>query len=151
MQQREIVVSGFINEKFGTTYGRSLFHYAIFNGSVEINHPYAKYLIDLYEYARWDKSASSEDQIHWSKKFYDAKINQVPEALASWVQHYDPVSKMKKLVEGACVYLPQSQELFIHIHDSQHEVVGEWTLEAKHCTKTGANKPVFIATNVDLH
>lgn len=151
MQQREIVVRGFVNEKFGTTYGRSLFHYAIFNGSVEINHPYAKYLIDLYDYARWDKSASNEMQIQWSKKLYEAKIDQVPEALASWVQHYDPVSKVKKQVQGACVYLPQSQELFISINDPANDVVEEWTLEAKHCAKTGTNKPVFIATNVDLH
>ena len=47
MKAREIAVRGFMNEKFGSSYGKGLFHRAIFNGSVEIRNPYTKYLIDL--------------------------------------------------------------------------------------------------------
>ena len=43
-------------------------------------------------------------QIQWSKKLYEAKIDQVPEALASWVQHYDPISKVKKQVQVLIFY-----------------------------------------------
>ena len=36
------------------------------------------------------------------------------------------------------------------INDPEHDVVEEWTLPTKICTKQGDNKPVFIATNFDL-
>ena len=63
MKEREIAVRGFMNEKFGTTYGKGLFHRAIYNGSVEIRSPYAKYLIDLFEYSRWEALAKSDEQL----------------------------------------------------------------------------------------
>ena len=133
MSNREIAVRGFVNEKFGKTYGRSLFHYAIYNGTVEIAKPHTKYLIDLFEYARWDKSASTPEQLAWSKELYEADFHNEPEVL-----------------NGLCVYSPLKQQLIIIIHDPEHEVEEEWTLEVKHCSKSGDNKPVFIATNVDL-
>jgi hypothetical protein len=150
MSNREIAVRGFVNEKFGKTYGRSLFHYAIYNGTVEIAKPHTKYLIDLFEYARWDKSASTPEQLAWSKELYEADFHNEPEVLASWIKHYNPLTKQKQLVNGLCVYSPLKQQLIIIIHDPEHEVEEEWTLEVKHCSKSGDNKPVFIATNVDL-
>jgi hypothetical protein len=54
------------------------------------------------------------------------------------------------MVDGVCVYLPNSQELYLNINDPAHDVVNEWTLHTKHCTKTGSNKPIFIASNADL-
>ena len=64
--------------------------------------------------------------------------------------HYDPVTKVKTLADGVCVYLPLTQELYVSINDPEHGVSDEWSLLTKNCTKTGVNKPVFIATNVDL-
>jgi hypothetical protein len=150
MKEREIAVRGFINEKFGSTYGKGLFHRAIYNGSVEVRNPYAKYLIDLFEFGRWDITARSPEQLGWSKKLHQADVHNAPEALASWIQHYDPVTKVKTLADGVCVYLPLTQELYVSINDPAHGVSDEWTLLTKNCTKTGVNKPVFIATNVDL-
>ncbi len=150
MKEKDIVVRGFMNEKFGSTYGKGLFHRAIYNGSVEIRNPYSKYLIDLFEYDRWEIHAVGEQQLAWTKKLNKAQVNQAPEALASWVQHYDPMTKTKRAVDGVCVYLPMSQELYIAINDPVHNINDEWTLQAKHCLKTGPNKPIFIATNVDL-
>jgi hypothetical protein len=150
MKQKDIVVRGFMNEKFGATYGKGLFHRAIYNGSVEIRNPYSKYLIDLFEYDRWEIHAAGSDQLAWTKKLAKAQINEAPEALASWIQHYDPVTKLKTPVDGVCVYLPMSQELYIAINDSERDLFEEWTLQAKHCLKSGPNKPIFIATNFDL-
>jgi len=150
MKEKEIVVRGFMNEKFGSTYGKGLFHRAIYNGSVEIRNPYSKYLIDLFEYDRWEIHAQGNEQLAWTKKLAKAKINQAPEALASWIQHYDPMTKTKRAVDGVCVYLPLTQELYIAINDPINDLNEEWTLQAKHCLKTGPNKPIFIATNVDL-
>lgn len=150
MKEREIAVRGFMNEKFGSTYGKGLFHKAIYNGSVEVRDPYSKYLIDLFEYDRWEMNAYGDEQLAWTKKLARAQINQAPEALASWIQHYDPMTKTKRQVNGVCVYLPMSQELYITVDDPDGGVCEEWTLQAKHCLKTGPNKPIFIATNFDL-
>ena len=150
MNNREIAVRGFINEKFGNTFGKGLFHRAIYNGSVEIRNPNTKYLIDLYEYNRWEQTAKSEEQITWTKRLHEAEVDQAPEAVVSWIQHYDPITKVKQAVDGMCVYLPKDQELCISINDPLRNVVDHWTLDVKVCGKTGVNKPIFIATNVDL-
>ena len=150
MKEREIAVRGFINEKFGSTYGKGLFHKAIYNGSIELRDPYTKYLIDLFDYRRWEHTANSDVQAEWIKRLVEAEIDKAPEALGSWIKHYDPMSKAKQAVDGVCVYLPMSDELYVSINDPEHGVSNEWTLNTKNCTKTGVNKPIFIASNVDL-
>ena len=63
----------------------------------------------------------------------------------------DPnMTKQKHFVDGICVYSGIKQQLLIVINDPEHEVVEEWTLPTKICTKQGDNKPIFIATNFDL-
>jgi hypothetical protein len=150
MSDREIAVRAFGNEKFGHPFGRSLYHYAIYNGTVEINKPYAKYLIDLFEYRRWEKTASTAEQLAWTKELYEANMQDEPEVLASWIKHYNPITKQKKMINGVCIYSPIKQHILLIINDPEHEVVEEWTLPTKICTKQGDNKPVFIATNFDL-
>ena len=150
MKAREIAVRGFMNEKFGSTYGKGLFHRAIFNGTVEIRNPYTKYLIDLFEYGRWENSARTDQQMIWVNKMRSANVD-CSDSVVSWIQHYDPLSKAKQPVDGVCVYLSETQELHISINDPERNVVDAWTLGVKSCAKSGANKPVFIATNVDLN
>ncbi|OZA11815.1 MAG: hypothetical protein B7Y05_13805 [Polynucleobacter sp. 24-46-87] len=43
-----------------------------------------------------------------------------------------------------------TRELFIKIDDPTNQTQDEWTLNVHACRATGANKPVFIAANVDL-
>ena len=64
MKEREIAVRGFMNEKFGTTFGKGLFHRAIYNGTVEVRDPYTKYLIDLFEYWKSQDLCSVGLQLH---------------------------------------------------------------------------------------
>ena len=61
------------------------------------------------------------------------------------------MSKAKQSVDGVCVYLSETQELHISINDPERNVVDAWTLDVKSCAKSGTNKPVFIAANVDLN
>jgi hypothetical protein len=107
-------------------------------------------LIDLFEYSRWEASAKSDEQLTWVDKMRSARIDST-DSVVSWVQHYDPMSKTKQSVDGVCVYLSETQELHISINDPDHDVVDTWTLDVKSCAKSGTNKPVFIATNVDLN
>jgi len=147
---REIAVRGFINEKFNTTFGKGLFRRAVYNGSVELHNPNQKYLVDYYSYPEWEAQAKSDDQIAVIKKLESTNVAQESDLLFSWLVHYDPLTKSKERVEGYSVYSPNTRELFIKIDDAINQTQEEWTLDVHSCKSTGANKPVFIAANVDL-
>ena len=70
--------------------------------------------------------------------------------LLSWVLHYDPLSKSKTPVDGYCIYMPSTNELYIEINDADRGTEDSWSLDVKPCKSSGLGKPVFIATNVDL-
>jgi len=148
---REIAVRGFVNEKFNTTFGKGLFRRAVFNGSVELHKPNQKYLVDYYSYFEWEAQARSDDQIAVIKKLDSTNVTQENDLLFSWLVHYDPLTKSKERVDGYSVYSPNTRELFIQINDERNQTQDEWTLSVHPCKSTGANKPVFIAANVDLH
>ena len=147
---REIAVRGFINEKFNTTFGKGLFRRAVYNGSVELHKPNQKYLVDYFSYLEWEAQAKSDDQIAVIKKLASTNVAQEEDLLFSWLVHYDPLTKSKERVDGYSIYSPNSRELFIEINDEMHQTQDDWTLSVHQCKSTGANKPVFIAANVDL-
>jgi hypothetical protein len=147
---REIAVRGFINEKFNTTFGKGLFRRAVYNGSVELRNPNTKYLVDFYRYVEWENLAKTDDQMAIVRKLAKSNINQDEEVLMSWVVHYDSLSKTKTAIDGFAILSPSSSELYIAITDSNHGVNEDWTLTVQSCKTVGVNKPVFIATNVDL-
>ncbi len=147
---REIAVRGFINEKFNTTFGKGLFRRAVYNGSVELHKPNQKYLVDYFSYPEWESQAKTDAQIQATKELINSGIAGQDDMLFSWLVHYDPLTKSKERVEGYSVYSPNTRELFIKIDDPTNQTQDEWTLNVHACRATGANKPVFIAANVDL-
>ena len=50
MEAKEIAVRLYENKKYGTTYGKGLFHSAVFNGSADVLGSNTKYLLDYYPY-----------------------------------------------------------------------------------------------------
>jgi len=46
--------------------------------------------------------------------------------------------------------MQSTNDLYIEICDPVRGTEGCWSLDAKFCKGIGKNKPVFIATNVDL-
>ncbi len=147
---REIAVRGFINTKFNTTFGKGLFRRAVYNGSVELRNPNTKYLVDFYRYTEWENLARTDDQMAIVRKLASSDIKQDDEVLMSWVIHYDPLSKTKTVIDGFAILSPSSSELYIAIKDLNHGISEDWTLAVQSCKSVGVNKPVFIATNVDL-
>jgi hypothetical protein len=147
---REIAVRGFVNEKFNTTFGKGLFRRAVYNGSVELHKPNQKYLVDYYSYPEWEVQARSDGQIAATQELTNSGIAGQDDMLFSWLVHYDPLTKSKARAEGYSVYSPNTRELFIKIDDAANQTQDEWTLDVHPCKITGANKPVFIAANVDL-
>lgn len=148
--EREIAVRGFINERHNTTFGRGLFRRAIYNGSVELANPSQKYLIDFYEFGIWQHQAKTDYQIDVFRKIDAMNAGNEYDLLLSWIIHYDPLTKTKTPVDGYCIYMPSTSELYIEIQDPARGTDHCWSLDVRACKTTGMNKPVFIATNVDL-
>jgi hypothetical protein len=148
--ERHIAVRGFINDKYNTPFGKGLFRRAIYNGSVELANPSQKYLIDLMDFAHWQHLARTDNQIDIYRRIEAMDAANEDGLLLSWLLHYEPLTKAKTTVDGYCIYLPSTQELHIDINDPAHDTVAAWTLQVKPCKAQGSNKPVFIATNVDL-
>ena len=148
--EREIAVRGFINEKYNTTFGKGLFRRAVFNGSIELGGPHQKYLIDLYEFGIWQHHAKSDYQIDVFRKMDASEADSIDGLLLSWILHYDPLTKRKTSVDGYCIYMQSTDELYIAIQDPARGTDGSWSLDVKSCKTIGKGKPVFIATNVDL-
>ncbi len=147
---REIAVRGFINEKFNTTFGKGLFRRAVFNGSVELHDPNQKYLVDYFSYLEWETQAKTDEQLKVINELTRVNLGKETDLLFSWLIHYDPLTKSKQRVNGYSIYSPNTRELFIKIDDPGNQTQDEWTLDVHSCKSTGANKPVFIAANVDL-
>jgi hypothetical protein len=116
----------------------------------ELGDPKEKYLVDYYSYSDWENAAKSDEQMAIVKKLAQSGVNPEDEVYCSWIQHYDPISKTKTKVGGFSVYSPQTQELYITIDDVPNGTSEDWSLPARLCKNTGSNKPVFVATNVDL-
>ncbi len=147
---REIAVRGFINEKFNTTFGKGLFRRAVFNGSVELHNPNQKYLVDYFSYLEWETQAKTDEQLKVINELTSVNLGKETDWLFSWLIHYDPLTKSKQRVNGYSIYSPNTRELFIKIDDPNNQTQDEWTLDVHSCKSTGANKPVFVAANVDL-
>ncbi|CAN6135205.1 hypothetical protein MCETRH20_01565 [Methylophilaceae bacterium] len=148
---RAIAVRGFINEKFNSTFGKSLFRRAFFNGSVELRNPNSKYLVDYYQYAEWAALAKSDEQMQALAQLQNSGFSTNEGLLFSWLVRYDPLTKVKTKVDGYSIYAPNTSELYITINDPAHQTVDEWTLDVHLCKNAGAHKPVFIAANIDLN
>lgn len=148
--EREIAVRGFMNDRYNTSFGKGLFRRAVYNGSVELGNPNQKYLIDLYEFGIWQRQAKTDYQMEVFHKIHAMGADEERDLLMSWVLHYDPLTKTKTPVDGYCLYMQSTNELYIEIHDLARRTDACWSLDVKPCKNVGKAKPVFIATNVDL-
>ena len=88
--ERAIAVRLFINDKFNTTYGKSLFRKAIFNGMIELKDPKTKFLVDLYQYPKWEALAKNDMQMDTIRELANTDFPADESLLFSWIAHYDP-------------------------------------------------------------
>lgn len=148
--EREIAVRLFINDKFNTTFGKSLFRKAIFNGTIELKNPKAKFLIDLYQYEKWEAMAKNDIQMETIRELANIGIPTTEEYLFSWIVHYEPISKEKTPVKGFLVYSPESHEIHVNIDSPQFHTQEQWDLRTHACKATGSGVPALIASTTDL-
>ena len=63
MSNDPIAVRLYENQVYGTTYGRGLYRHAFYNGTVDLEPPRVKYLVDLYTGEDWANQARSDEQM----------------------------------------------------------------------------------------
>jgi arabinogalactan endo-1,4-beta-galactosidase len=145
--QSEIAVRLFDNNTYGTTYGKGLYRKAIYNGTIDAKAEGAKYLVDLYSYDEWANMAKTDEQMAIL-----ANVEAQSDALYSWVQHYDLITKDKTTVPGMCRLDIESLDITVLICDEEHGMTDTWELKAKPCRqgRAGVKTPQLLATNADL-
>lgn len=144
----EIAVRLYDNKFYGTTYGRGLYRKALYNGSIDIKDPAAKYVVDLYSYNDWAAQAKTTHQT----EILDS-ITKTSDKLYSWLYRYNSTTKQKTLIPGCCTFDLNTNEIDVVVSDDSADISNMWQLEARPCRPNGDGKkvPQLLATNTDLN
>jgi hypothetical protein len=145
--ETEIAVRLYDNKFYGTTYGKGLYRKALYNGSIDLQTPLVKYVIDLFIYDDWANQAKTDDQMKIIRKMQGDK-----ELLFSWIYRYSKEAKTKTLVYGCCIMDCNDNSVAVLIDDDELGVEGNWMLVAKPCRQAvnGGKAATLLATNADL-
>lgn len=146
--QNEIAVRLYENNKYGSTYGKGLYHHAVFNGTADIKHPKAKYLLDFYSYDHWEVQAKTDEQMEVVQIVSETANKNI---LVSWVLRYDAITKQKAHVMGFCTLDLATSALQLVISDDAMDIGAAWKLSVKPCKLVrDKNAPQLLATNAEL-
>lgn len=145
--ETEIAVRLYDNKLHGTTYGKSLYRSAIYNGTLDTSSPSAKYLVDYYSHADWFNRAKTDGQMAIVQS-----VECKADTLYSWTYRYDQITKEKTAVDGFSSIELTNNEVFILICDEDEGIAEQWRLTAKRCKPSSSGKkvPQLFATNSDL-
>jgi hypothetical protein len=146
MEAKEIAVRLYENKKYGTTYGKGLFHSAVFNGSADVLGSNTKYLLDYYPYERFEHTARTDEQMGVMRELGAVKSSDL---LFSWVVQYNPATKHKSPMYGVSILNMKDNRLALMAGASADDAM-QWNLTAKPCKeRTGCKSPTLLATNAE--
>ena len=142
-----IAVRLYENQVYGTTYGRGLYRRAFYNGTVDLEPPRVKYLVDLYTGEEWANQARSDEQM-----LIIRGVGVEQGYLYSWLRRFDAARGVKTPVLGFCRFDTGSLEVRVLIVDDEKAIQGIWCLAGKPCrtARPGQKSPQILATNYDL-
>ena len=145
--ETEIAVRLYDNKFYGTTYGKGLYRRALYNGSIDLQTPLVKYVIDLFIYDDWANQAKTDDRMKIIRKIQKDK-----DLLFSWIYRYSKEAQTKTLVYGCCIMDCNDNNVVVLIGDDEFGLEGNWTLVAKPCRQAvnGGKAATLLATNADL-
>lgn len=144
---KEITARLWENQKYGTTYGKGQYRKAIYNGTLELMDPTAKYLVDFESIGDWFHYARSP--IHQA---IASKLQAIPEneegILMSWLYRYE--GGIKSAVGGYAALDLNCMRLQIQINDEQLNLDQHWELPVRSCIARIPGKPTpnLIATTL---
>jgi hypothetical protein len=149
--QTEIAVRFYENKKFGNTYGKGMFHKAVFNSTADVRHPSAKYLLDWFSYKDWENTAKSDADMGALSVAADLYAGKSTDCvLGTWVKRMDS-NGSKPRVKGFGVMDSNTGEVTLIINDEETGIEEAWQLSARPCKiNTSAKSPQLLATNAEL-
>jgi hypothetical protein len=156
--EKEIAIRLYDNPKFGRTRGKGLIHHVVFNGTADLRHPRAKYLLDFLPMEHWQHTARSEDQV----ECVDAAARllsglaahlggRAETQFATWIKRLDP-GNAKCAVPGFATLDGETMKLNFVVSDDSLEVHEHWALLVKPCRDpaSGQRSPHYLASNTEL-
>jgi len=144
---KEITARLWENKMYGTTYGKGQYRKAVYNGTLELNDPYAKYLVDFEEIADWFHFAKSPLHQRMSQN-----IDSIPEnesgVFMTWLYRYEQGSKTA--IGGYAALDLNKNRILIQIDDQDLEISEHWELPVRSCIARipGKPTPALIATTL---
>lgn len=149
--QTEIAVRFYENKKYGTTFGKGMFHRAVYNSTADIRHPSAKYLLDWFCYADWENTAKSDEDMTALAVAADMCLGKRSnELLGTWIKRLDATGD-KPRVSGFGVMDTSTGEVTLLINDAETGIEEAWQLSARPCKiNASAKSPQLLATNAEL-
>lgn len=149
--QTEIAVRFYENKKYGTTFGKGMFHRAVYNSTADIRHPSAKYLLDWFSYTDWENTAKSDTDMEALATAADLYAGKCTEGvLGTWVKRMDNDGS-KPRVSGFGVMDTSTGEVTLLINDEEAGIEDAWQLSARPCKiNASAKSPQLLATNAEL-
>jgi hypothetical protein len=157
--KHHIAVRLYDNPKFGKTFGRGLYHNALFNGTVDLPVLRLKYLIDLVQYEQWQHTAHTDEDIEalntvineMSAKDIDIEsVSNRTNILCSWMKRFDS-NMSKPKVAGFAVLDIRSCDMLVVLHDERNDVAFAETFSMRGCKdpSDGQRSPNYFASNYD--
>ena len=142
---KEITARLWENKMYGTTFGKGQYRKAIYNGTLEIPSPYAKYLVDFEEVETWFHFPKSPVHVEFVSKLKTIPVNE-DGVLMSWIYRYE--AGIKSAVEGYASLDMNYSRIYIEIKDSEHGINDYWELPIRSCIARipGKPTPALIAT-----
>ncbi len=152
MTERAIAVRFYENKRFGKTYGKGMYHKAVFNATADVQLPRAKYLLDMYDYNDWINTAKTDadmEALGVAEEFIAGSCKD--DLLATWLKRIDS-DGTKQRVEGFGVLDLETGKLVLVVDDKETGIEQAWKLDVKPCKPSAVNKnsPQLLATNIEL-
>jgi hypothetical protein len=142
---KEITARLWENKLYGTTFGKGQYRKAIYNGTLEIPSPYAKYLVDFEEVEAWFHFPKSAIHVEMVNRLKNIPANE-DGVLMSWIYRYE--AGIKSAVEGYASLDMNYSRIYIEINDSANGINEYWELPVRSCIARipGKPTPALIAT-----
>ncbi|MGA0808956.1 MAG: hypothetical protein ACO3PI_07895 [Burkholderiaceae bacterium] len=157
MEKPNLALRLYENAKYGHTRGKGLRHQALYNGTIDLQCPRVKYLVDVVTYDHWEASAQSEDSMQIIRLAQDLLIIKERDPfdsigrktlLASWIKRLD-TPLIKPRIEGFFVMDAKTGEAWLTLTDPTHALTFIEELRIRGCDKV-RNGPDLFASNYEL-
>ncbi|MGV0982734.1 MAG: hypothetical protein ACOYB0_10280 [Polynucleobacter sp.] len=142
---KEITARLWENKMYGTTFAKGQYRKAIYNGTLEIFDPYAKYLVDFEEVETWFHYPKSSIHVEMASRLNNIPTNE-DGVLMSWIYRYE--NGVKSAIEGYAALDMNYSRITIQIDDTAHGINEYWELPVRGCIARipGKPTPALIAT-----